>query len=130
MKPEDLDRIFSEALNAGDVERMLSLYEPGAKLIQRNGQVVRTGAAEIREALEQMVALKGKMEIDVVYSHQMGDIALLQARWRFKATRPDGTPIAASAHSIEVARRQPDGRWLYIIDHPYGGEAYGGEAAA
>jgi hypothetical protein len=22
--------------------------------------------------------------------------------------------------SAEVARRQPDGRWLYVVDHPMG----------
>jgi hypothetical protein len=30
-----------------------------------------------------------------------------------------------SAITAEVARRQPDGGWLYVIDNPYAGPATG-----
>lgn len=30
----------------------------------------------------------------------------------------DGKPLSMSGKTSEVLRRQPDGRWLYIIDHP------------
>jgi len=51
---------------------------------------------------------------------QAGDTALLGADWRFHGTAADGSDVATSGTSIEVARRQPDGNWRYLIDLPYG----------
>ncbi len=50
----------------------------------------------------------------------MEDTALLVADWRFHGTAADGSDVATSGTSIEVARRQPDGNWRYLIDLPYG----------
>jgi len=51
---------------------------------------------------------------------QAGDTALLVADWRFHGTAADGSDVATSGTNIEVARRQPDGNWRYLIDLPYG----------
>ncbi len=50
------------------------------------------------------------------YAVEQGDIALLSNAWTFEM---DGAPVASSV-TAEVARRQPDGSWRYIIDNPYG----------
>ena len=39
--PEDLDRLFGLALNSGDLEALVRLYEPQAALRPGPGQVVR-----------------------------------------------------------------------------------------
>jgi len=44
---------------------------------------------------------------------EQGDIALLSNRWT--STIGDDEPSAVTA---EVARRQSDGTWKYIIDNP------------
>jgi hypothetical protein len=36
--PSDYDRIFQDAFNAGDLEGLVSLYEPDAIFIQRPGR--------------------------------------------------------------------------------------------
>ncbi len=46
-----------------------------------------------------------------------GDVALLRADWKLVAS--DGNVIV-SGSSAEVVRKQPDGRWLYVIDHAAG----------
>jgi ketosteroid isomerase-like protein len=51
---------------------------------------------------------------------QAEDIALHLTPWRMAGVAPDGTAVAASGLSAAVLRRQPDGRWLMLIDDPYG----------
>ena len=117
--PEELDRLFSEALNAGNLEALVALYEPQATLTPEPGHVV-TGAQAIREALRAFVALKPTLTLDVKTLAQTGDLALTSAKWVLSGTGPDGHQTTMSGHSVEVSRRQPDGSWLFVIDTPWG----------
>ena len=55
---------------------------------------------------------------------RVGDLAYLSSRWSLSgATMPDGTPADLGATTAEVARRQPDGSWLYVIDNAWGDQA-------
>ena len=47
-------------------------------------------------------------------------VALLYAGWTLDAKAPDGSPVQLTGQTTDVARRQPDGRWLYAIDSPFG----------
>jgi uncharacterized protein (TIGR02246 family) len=120
-RPEDTHQSFARSFNDADLDSLMALYTPDAALVPQPGQVV-TGHAAIREALQQFLALKGRMKIETTYVVEAGDIALLRSQWHLDGTGPDGKPVAMSAKSNEVVRRQPDGRWLIAIDHPYGGE--------
>jgi uncharacterized protein (TIGR02246 family) len=119
-RPEELDRLFAQALNAGDLEALLALYEPDAALAAQPGQVV-TGTQSIRGALQALMAMKPTLTMleakTVVQTHE---IALTSARWHLAGARPDGTPMAMNGQSAEVARRQPDGTWRFVIDSPWG----------
>lgn len=119
--PEEMNSAFAEAFNSGDVEELLSLYEPTAVLVPRPGQVVE-GAEAIRAALQELLALKGTMRSENQYALVHGDIALLRAKVHLVGTGPDGNPLEINNHTAEVIRRQPDGSWLYILDHPYGAD--------
>jgi ketosteroid isomerase-like protein len=57
-----------------------------------------------------------------VYCMRVGDLALLQGEWAFVGTAPDGSPVELAGRSAEVVRRQPDGSWRYVIDHPFGSD--------
>lgn len=120
-RPEEAHRLFAEAFNAGDLEALLALYEPGAKLAPQPGQVVE-GLAAIREALQHLLALEGKMTIETQYAIEAGDITLLRGRWRLTGSGPNGQPVEMQGNSTEVVRRQADGSWLYVIDHPFGAD--------
>jgi len=103
--PEDLSRFFLERANAGDVEGLVALYEPEAVLALPSGEVA-AGADAIRSAYEQLLAgsptfTAGDQRPALVH----GDLALTSTR----------IPGGATA---EVARRQPDGSWLWMIDQP------------
>ncbi len=126
--PEDMNSAFAEAFNSGDVENLVALYEPGAVLVPVPGRVVE-GAVAIRAALQELLALRGHMRSENQYALVHGDIALLRAKVHLVWTGPDGNRLEINNHTAEVVRRQPDGSWLYIIDHPYGADPLDAVAA-
>jgi len=119
-KPEDLHRLFEEAFNSGDLEALLALYVPDARLMAEPGQVV-TGLSAIREALKPALAIKGHLKVTTIYAVQAGDIAMMQAHSQLNGVMPNGQQVALNNKTSEVAQRQPDGRWLFLIDNPNAG---------
>lgn len=119
--PEALHHAWGERFSAGDVDGLLALYDPNAVLMAQPGQTVQ-GLAAIREVLAGFLALKGTFAITLQTALQSGDTALIFARWTLSdGQTPDG-PISLAGQTSDVARRQPDGRWLLVIDNPYGGQ--------
>jgi uncharacterized protein (TIGR02246 family) len=119
--PEDMNRAFAEAFNSGNVDNLIALYEPAAVLVPVPGQVVE-GLEAIRSALQVLLALKGKMTSENQYALVHGNVALLRAKVHLVGTAPDGSRVEINNHTAEVGRRQSDGSWLYILDHPYGAD--------
>jgi len=120
--PVELDRLFEQALNAGDIDALVALYEPQAALMPSPGNVV-VGAAAIREALAGFLAAKPTITTSGRLVAQTGDIALLANKWTLAMTGPDGKPTTMSGNAVEVARRQPAGHWLFAMDMPFGMDA-------
>jgi uncharacterized protein (TIGR02246 family) len=122
-KPEDCDRLLIEAMNTGDIDTAVALYEPTARYVLDSGEII-TGRVAIREAAQAALSYKIQFTITVkaVLSSD-GDLALTTSTWSATGVNPeDGTPLALSGKSAEVVRRQPDGTWLFVIDNPHGGE--------
>ncbi len=119
--PAQLHRAFLEAFNRRDIAGLLALYESEATLLPQPGQVLY-GLEAIRQALTQFLSLKGTMTMTTTFSVQSGDIALLRGQWALTGTDADGQPVSMSGNSVEVARRQPDGHWRFVIDHPFGAQ--------
>ena len=117
--PEELDRLFSDALNSGNLDALVALYEPQATLTPEPSQVV-TGTQAIRAALSAFVAVKPTITLEVKSLAQTEDIALTSAKWALSGTGSDGNQTTMSGHSVEGSRRQPDGSWLLVIDTPWG----------
>ena len=115
----DLDRRFEEALNAHDLDALMALYEPLAALMPMPGKTV-VGTAAIREALAGFVAASPTIRTSGRLVAQTGDIALLANDWALALTGPDGKPATMSGHAVEIARRQADGGWLFVMDMPFG----------
>jgi ketosteroid isomerase-like protein len=118
-KPEELHQLFAEYFNAGNLDSLLSLYEEEAILAANPDRVV-AGQEAIRTALEGILALKGRMELKTRWVMRSGDIALLSSEWHLQGTDAEGKVVEMDSRSVEVARRQEDGRWLYVADHPFG----------
>ncbi|MEV4647119.1 nuclear transport factor 2 family protein [Saccharopolyspora sp. NPDC049357] len=106
-EPEDLTRLFVERSNAGDAEGVAELYEPEAVMAYPPGETT-VGREAIQALWEQVLANRPRFEPEPPLPTLIsGDIALT-------ATPPaDGTGARA-----QVARRQPDGTWLRLLDQP------------
>ena len=116
--PEDMNAAFAAAYNTGRIEELLALYEPEALLVG-HGDAPRRGLGAIRAELEGLLAGGGRMESTNLFAHTVGDLSLLSAAFKHEGHAPDGTPQVVEGRTAEVVRRQADGRWLYVLDHPY-----------
>ncbi len=102
--PEDLGRLFLQRASAGDVAGVVALYEPGAVLATPDGELA-VGADAIRAVYQALLASRPQFSGAVQPAVRSGDVALTSTRF----------PGGATA---EIARRQPDGSWLWAADQP------------
>jgi uncharacterized protein (TIGR02246 family) len=123
--PEQIHRLFEEAFNAGDLDALMELYESEAALIAQPGSVAH-GDEQARAALQGFLALKGRITLDTKLVVTVGEVAYLVNRWSLTGTGPDGNPVVLGATTAEVARRQADGAWRYVIDNAWGDQAVAG----
>jgi uncharacterized protein (TIGR02246 family) len=123
-EPQVLHQQFEDAYNAGDIDALMALYESDCALIGAPGSVA-SGQDQVREGLMGFLALKGKAKLTTRDVVQIGDLALLSCSWTLDGTGPDGQPISIGGKTAEVARRQPDGRWLYVIDNAVADQTIG-----
>lgn len=102
--PQDLEHLLITRQWAGDVDGMAALYEPDAVLDSDEGrlthgrQAIRALFADFKATGKKFAA--GKQSPAVI----SGDLALTSTHL------PDGSVTA------EVARRQSDGAWMWVID--------------
>jgi ketosteroid isomerase-like protein len=106
LRPDDLGRFFLLRANAGDVEGIVALYESDAVLAIMPGQVA-IGREAIRAFYTRLLADRPTFEPGKQRpALRSGDLALTS------------TLLADGTVTAEVARRQPDGTWLWAIDQP------------
>ena len=118
-RPEDLNPMFAHAANAGDLPALLVLYDPGAKLVSRTGEVAE-GHVAIESSLRRLIAMGGKVSSTTAFCLVQGELALVQADWAIADGRTEtGSPVNLAARSSEFLRRQLDGTWKVLLDHPF-----------
>ena len=117
--PRQLHQAWEKAYHDGDVDALVSFYEPDGTVFPQPGSPV-TGHAAMREALVPFVALRGQMQLRTTAVIENGDLALVYGEWSLTGgTDPDGNPVNMEGRSTEIMRRQSDGSWLDAIDDPY-----------
>lgn len=117
--PEDCDRRFAECVQAGQLDDLVGLYEPDACFVHRDGTVV-IGHSEIRRALGRLTGVSTIIDMHVVKVIESEGVAVLYNDWHSRTTAADGTVTETTGKALEIVRRQPDGRWLFAIDDPFG----------
>lgn len=102
--PQDLERLLISRLREGDLDGIVDLYEAGATLDDGSGNLA-IGKSAIRKVFMDLIATGQKFELGTQQEAIVcGDLALTSTRLS------DGTVTA------EIARRQSDGTWLWVID--------------
>lgn len=121
--PNPLDAVaqFVNAMNQGNLEAALSMYEPGASLVVTPGVVV-TGTSALREALAGFVALKPALTSEAYQVVEVGDIALYCSRWQLRGTDAAGNVVNMRGVSADILRRQASGVWRIALDNPWGAD--------
>ncbi|MEA2584173.1 MAG: hypothetical protein QOF33_2258 [Thermomicrobiales bacterium] len=120
--PETLHRLWVDGVNRGDLDGLMTLYEPDAAFVVRPGQVV-TGLAAVRQATADLLTLQPRATLEVSAVVRAGDLALLISRWHLTGTGVDGTAVDTGGQTSDVARWQEDGTWRFAIDNPWGDAA-------
>ena len=104
--PQELAQLLVARANVGDVDGMVELYEPNAVLAVGGDKIAR-GTAQIRAFYANFLATGVRFNVGEQRPAMLsGELALTSTRL------PNGTITA------EVARRQSDGSWRWVIDQP------------
>jgi uncharacterized protein (TIGR02246 family) len=110
---------FFDAFNRGDLDAIIELYEPNATMVPQPGQTGE-GRVAIREALTHFLATRPILTMEQKSLVIAGDIALLIVKATLLGKGRDNAPVQMEHSSSDVLRRQVDGRWLFVIDNPWG----------
>jgi uncharacterized protein (TIGR02246 family) len=110
--PEEICRLFQQYMAAGDLESLLSIYDPEAVFLNQSGET-RKGRQGLKQELAPLAAAKAIFNFDIKQVIQSGDIVLMHTQWTVSSPEP------MSVYAIEVARRQPDGTWCWLIGDPF-----------
>src|SRR3954453_15594716 len=103
-EPEQMHGLFEQAFNAGDIEALMTLYEPDAALIPQPGVTVE-GSAAIRDSLRWFLDRRGRITLQTKLGVRVGDLAYLANRWSLSGgPMPDGSPAELGATTAELVR--------------------------
>jgi len=109
---------MSALVSAGDLDGAVAMFEPDACFAQLGS--VAEGTDAIRKALAELLVIKPALRGTPAKVLRAGDIAIVYGTWTMQGAGPDGNAIELSGRYTDVVRRQEDGRWLFVIDNPWG----------
>lgn len=125
-------RTFVAAMNRGDLDAALDCYAPDAVFVAEPGQALRDRSA-IREALGGMLSMQPTLVTATACVFESGDMALYHGAWTMIGSGPEHQEEHEEEHedihmktvrmegrSSDVLRRFPDGRWMIVVDNPWG----------
>ncbi|MFM0118715.1 nuclear transport factor 2 family protein [Paraburkholderia sp. RL18-101-BIB-B] len=110
--PEEICRLFQQYMAEGDLESALSVYDPDAVFLNQSRDVSK-GREGLRQELAPLAAMKVRFDFQVKQVIETGDIALMHTEWTVSGPEP------MKVYAIEVARRQQDGSWRWLIGDPF-----------
>lgn len=104
--PEEICRLFRQHMRDGDLDSVLSLYDPEAVFLNQAGEVKK--GEGLRQELAHLAAAKAAFDLQIRQVIQSGDTALMHTEWEVSS------PRRMSLHAVEVARRRRDVTWRWL----------------
>jgi uncharacterized protein (TIGR02246 family) len=122
MENEQINAVIeanNAAVGTGDMDAVLATFEENGLLVSQPGMFAQ-GTPALREAFGQFMGISPQISVKAHEVIQADDIAIHTSTWTMSGKTPDGHPIEQSGFSVVVLRKQADGRWLMVIDNPFG----------
>lgn len=114
---------LSAVLAAQDADGYEAIYAPEATylsgrdtnlpLMGRN-RIMELFGPSMRQSRERGVV--ARLDFRLLERKWLGDVAVDTGITRFEFKGPDGQPRISNSKFMTVARRQPDGRWVFVAD--------------
>jgi uncharacterized protein (TIGR02246 family) len=107
-------RVFVQHFNTGDLDPVMSLYEPDAGFVTRTGETL-IGQDAIRKALSAMIDVKMQFHSRVARATIVGDIAQLYTD--FEGTRVDNSGKSVPVQAKAIESFTASARWQLEANH-------------
>lgn len=117
--PAELPVQFQDALNAGDVDGVLSLFAQGASMRTVSGEHI-AGPEALRVEISGTVAAHGRLANVQRHTLIGAETALLVTDWTMEIDGPQGERITPTGTTANIARRDADGGWRFTVLNPLG----------
>jgi ketosteroid isomerase-like protein len=118
MHPNDVLPEIVKLVYAGAMDEAMDLYAEDCIMIEKPDVVLR-GKSQIRNSLQTMVSSGSVLSVCMHNSIIVGDIAYSISQW--KITKNGVT--TATGQATDLLRKTPDGKWLMLLDNPFGAGA-------
>src|SRR5882724_5824242 len=115
-KIQEVHSTWIEAVNAGDLVRLLTLMADGAVFLNPGkAPFGEEGFSSTFSAAHQELRISCTSELEEVVV--VGEVAYTRSRDALSLTpRAGGEAMQLAGHRMTVYRKQPDGRWLLARD--------------
>jgi ketosteroid isomerase-like protein len=115
--PEQLHDLFLACAAGRDLDGMMALYEAECAGGDLEANILPDKAA-LEEFISGFLEVVRELTATTRKCLVSGEIALLSSEWHAVVEPEEGKMVEAHGRSAEVARRQPDGTWRFVIDDP------------
>ncbi len=115
---EVLPRII-KLIYAGAFDEAMQLYADDCVMIEKPNVVLR-GKAAIRQSLQAMVDSGNMLSVQMQDAVIVGDVAYSISDWQMTK---NGVTVAV-AKATDLLRKTQDGKWLMLLDNPFGANAF------
>jgi|SRR6185369_3532200 len=109
--PEEICDLFKRYMADGDLESVLTLYDADAVFLNEAGEPAKGG--RLKAELAVLASARTAFEFKIRKVVRADDVALMHTDWEMSSLR------RMSVRAVEVARRQKDGTWRWLIGDPF-----------
>ncbi len=118
MNPSDVLPKIVKLVYAGAFDEAMQLYADDCVMIEKPNVVLK-GKDAIRRSLRAMVDSGNVLSVQMQDAVIVGDIAYSISNWQITK---NGATIAVGK-ATDLLRRTSDGKWLMVLDNPFGASA-------
>lgn len=117
--PQSFPAVFDDALNTGNLDLLLSLFEPEACFRASDG-LMKQGLDALRQEMGAMIAVKARLHNHLRHVMQSGATALIIVDWTLELVPPNSGPVRSEGTATNVLRYTADEGWRMLIANPQG----------